>query len=48
MPAIGFILIVINAVGYIFNLNIKHPALTILGIVFVTIGMQRARKNKSN
>ena len=45
MPAIGFALLLINAVGYIFNLDIKNPALVVLGIVFVVIGMNKIRKS---
>jgi len=45
MPAIGFIMLAVNAVGYVFDLDIKRPALTVLGLVFVVIGMQIARKN---
>ena len=46
MPVIGFIMLIINAVGYIFDLEIKNPAFTVLGLVFVIIGMQIIRKNK--
>ena len=46
MAIVGFIMLLINAIGYIFNLDIKHPALTVMGIVFVVIGMGRVRKDK--
>lgn len=44
MLIVGFIILLVNAVGYLFDLDIKHPALTIMGLVFVTVGMQVARK----
>jgi hypothetical protein len=46
MAIIGFLMLVVNAVGYIFNLDIKNPALTVMGIVFVVIGMGMVRKHK--
>lgn len=45
MAIIGFIMILINAVSYIFNLDFKQPALVVMGLVFVIIGMQLAKKN---
>jgi hypothetical protein len=45
MPTIGFVMLAVNAAGYIFDLEIKHPAFTILGLIFVAIGMRNARKN---
>lgn len=45
MFIIGFVLLIINAVGYVFDLGFKHPAFTVLGIVFVVIGMKKT-KNK--
>jgi len=44
MPAIGFIMLAVNAIGYIFDIGIRHPALTAMGLVFVAVGMQIARK----
>lgn len=44
MAIIGFIMLLTNAMGYIFNLDIGHPALTVMGIVFVIIGMKSTRK----
>lgn len=46
MAIIGFIMLLINAIGYIFNLDIKHPALTVMGIVFVIVGMGIVKKSK--
>ena len=46
MAVIGFLMLVVNAIGYLFNLDIKHPALTVMGLVFVVIGMGIVRKNK--
>jgi hypothetical protein len=47
MPVIGFIMLAVNAIGYVFNAGIKHPGLTVIGLVFVTIGMRIARKNNA-
>jgi len=44
MAIVGFIMILINAVGYIFNLEVKSSALTILGIIFVVIGMKMQKE----
>ena len=44
MLLIGFVILLVNAIGYIFGSDIKHPALTVMGLVFVTIGMKTARK----
>jgi hypothetical protein len=44
MAVTGFILLIINAIGYIFGLDFKSSALTILGLVFVVIGMGIERK----
>ena len=44
MLVIGFVILLFNAIGYIFDFYIKNPALTVMGLVFVTIGMKIARK----
>jgi len=44
MVVVGFIMILINAIGYIFHLDITSAPLTIMGLVFVAIGMKIARK----
>ena len=41
MAGIGFAMLLVN---YIFHLDIKSPAFTILGLVFVVIGMKMTRK----
>jgi len=46
MAIIGFIMLIVNAAGYVFNLDIKSPALTIMGLVFVVIGMKIVRNKK--
>jgi len=46
MSVLGFILLFINAISYLFNLDMGHPALTILGIVFVVFGKKLSNKNK--
>jgi len=45
MAVIGFALILINAIGYLFDLGIKNPALVVMGLVFVIIGMGRVHGN---
>jgi hypothetical protein len=44
MTLVGFIIILINAISYIFNLDLMSPALVILGIIFVVIGMKSSNK----
>jgi hypothetical protein len=44
MAIVGFIMILINAIGYIFNINITSPVISTLGIIFVAIGMMNVRK----
>jgi hypothetical protein len=44
MLVIGFAILFVNAIGYICGSDIKHPALTVMGLVFVTIGMKIVRK----
>ncbi|MFZ5390784.1 MAG: hypothetical protein ACOZAJ_00725 [Patescibacteria group bacterium] len=39
MAVIGFIMLVTNAIAYLFHLGFKSPPLTVIGIVFVVIGM---------
>lgn len=45
MAVIGFIMVLVNAIGYILDLNVRTPSLTILGLVFVVIGMKIAKKS---
>lgn len=44
MTTIGFAMIAVNAYGYLFDGAMKHPAYTILGLIFITIGLKMARK----
>ncbi|NTW92320.1 MAG: hypothetical protein HGA40_02625 [Methanoregulaceae archaeon] len=39
----GFTLLVINALSYILDWEIKSPALTVIGLVFVVLGLRLAR-----
>lgn len=45
MAMIGFAMILVNAYGYLFDGFMKHPAYTILGLIFMVIGLKMARKN---
>ena len=45
MAGVGFIMLLANAFSYIFDWNIKSPAFTVLGLIFVLIGLKRARKS---
>ena len=40
---VGFAMIISNAIGYIFDYEIKSPVFTVLGSVFVLIGMKRVK-----
>jgi len=44
MAVVGFVMLAINATSYIFGLDFRHPALTVMGLVFVTIGGGMIRK----
>jgi hypothetical protein len=39
----GFTLLVINALSYILDWEIKSPALTVIGLIFVILGLRLAR-----
>jgi hypothetical protein len=43
VAAAGFTLLPINALSYIFNWEIKSPALTVIGLIFVILGLRIAR-----
>lgn len=47
MAAIGFLMLLANAYGYLFDKGIKAPALVVLGLVFVVIGGKLIRQNRS-
>jgi hypothetical protein len=44
MFGVGGVILLINAISYIFGLDFKHPALTVMGLVFVVVGMKIVRK----
>jgi uncharacterized membrane protein len=46
MAGVGFVMLLANAFSYIFDWNMKSPAFTVLGLIFVLIGLKRARKSK--
>lgn len=37
MADVGFVMLLANAFSYIFDWNIKSPAFTVLGLIFVLI-----------
>jgi hypothetical protein len=43
VAAAGLTLLLINALGYIFDWEIKSPALTVIGLIFVILGLRLAR-----
>lgn len=45
MATIGLLMLLWNAASYLFDLGMKHTAFTVLGLVFVVIGMKMAKKN---
>jgi hypothetical protein len=45
MAAVGFVMILINALSYFLGWNMKSPAFTLLGLVFIVIGTKTARKS---
>lgn len=46
MFGMGVAILLVNAISYIFGLDFKHPALTGMGLVFVTIGIRVTRVGK--
>jgi hypothetical protein len=46
MAIIGLILVMYNALSYFFGWESRNSAFTILGLVFVVIGMKRVRNTK--
>jgi len=36
----GFSIVLLNAISYLFNWDIKHPAFTTIGLVCVFIGLR--------
>jgi predicted membrane protein len=45
MAIVGFIMILVNAISYIFQWGEVHPAFGIVGLVFCAVGAMRVRKN---
>ncbi|HII94758.1 MAG TPA: hypothetical protein HA367_03345 [Candidatus Methanofastidiosum sp.] len=46
MAIIGFVLILVNAIGYILKTNSTPSVIFILGIIFLVIGMMSIRKSE--
>jgi membrane protein implicated in regulation of membrane protease activity len=44
----GLIMILINAMSYIFNWDLKSPVFTILGLILVVIGARTVKKSSQN
>ena len=44
MMIIGFLVIIINALGYLFDWGLKSSPLVIMGIVFLAIGAKTIRE----
>lgn len=44
MAAVGFILLLYNALAYILGWGNRNAAFTVIGLVFVTVGLKQARK----
>jgi hypothetical protein len=45
MAGTGFIMLLINGLSYIFHWDTKSPVLTIMGLVFVVVGMKKAKQD---
>lgn len=45
MMITGLVMILVNAVSYLFDWDLKSPAFTVLGLVLVAIGAKTARKS---
>jgi hypothetical protein len=41
----GVIMILVNALSYLFDGDLKSPAFTVLGLVLIVIGAKTARKS---
>jgi hypothetical protein len=44
MAAVGFVMILMNALSYLLGWDLKSPAFTILGLVLIVTGAKTARK----
>ncbi|MEQ8156061.1 MAG: hypothetical protein ABRQ25_14420 [Clostridiaceae bacterium] len=43
MVGIGFTVLIINALSYLFNWDIGEPAFTVLGLISVVVGVKLVR-----
>ncbi|MFH1237162.1 MAG: hypothetical protein V1648_02035 [Candidatus Aenigmatarchaeota archaeon] len=48
MVIAGFAMLVLNAVSYIFGLDTKNPAFSVLGLIFVFMGLKTSRKTSNS
>lgn len=44
MAGIGFVMLLVNVYGYLSGDGINNPVFTVLGLIFVVIGMKMMRK----
>jgi hypothetical protein len=44
MAGVGFLMLLVNALAYILDWDIKNVVFTVLGLVFVIIGLKLFRK----
>lgn len=44
MVIVGFMMLLTNAFGYILDWDIKNPAFTVLGLIFIIIGLKKVRE----
>jgi len=44
IAAVGFVMILMNALSYLLGWDLKSPSFTILGLVLIVIGAKAARK----
>jgi hypothetical protein len=45
MATAGFVMILVNALSYIFHWDLKSPAFTILGLILIVIGARTAQRS---
>jgi hypothetical protein len=45
MTIAGFVMILVNALSYIFRGDLRSPAFTILGLVLIVIGARTAQRS---
>ncbi|NDL67806.1 hypothetical protein [Anaerotalea alkaliphila] len=44
MALIGFLFLLFNALGYLLGWESRNPAFTVMGLVFVVVGLKQVRK----